>query len=501
MDENTTEKFINSKTEYLKQYLYGLCLPLIGISQREIFEMQKLDIVRTEEYFTSAEESGDYFPSLKLFVKKDRKEILYKKILHHRAFVISLKFTDALTSNQFSLLSFLLVAFFHKTPYTMNALYSADTRMAINSIAVQNALVSYLIGDDKMKNPKIYQLISLLEKWSNRTYEGKHVCFGFLIDCGTKYEKATVDPVGNFYDFLNDEYSATFTDGITSIAKIDLSGNLIEYLSTTSLNISDTMSLEEIGSPIRFSQIIVNYVKEKNIGLFLLTNGDILIAKNREIKFIKRAGKWHNFSKSVFYSILKKHCDEKDLVIAEYLYGTILDISLSHSGGLIAVVDENNEKWLDDINDKNRPLVSQLEKLNDEDFENIVKHINQLYENELEKKSGLGDFEKNNSIKDLRKRLIKKRYLMELMKKERFFTRMDRRLRSELSGLDGAMIINKEGKIIACGAIIANKAGSTGGGRGSAAKTLSVYGGYAVKVSTDGYIEVYKDEMKIYSVK
>ena len=78
---------------------------------------------------------------------------------------------------------------------------------------------------------------------------------------------------------------------------------------------------------------------------------------------------------------------------------------------------------------------------------------------------------------------------------------MDRKLRCELAGLDGATIIDKDGNVIAIGAIIQNEAGSSGGGRGAAAKKLSSFGGFSIKISTDGYIEVYASEAKIYSIK
>ena len=80
------------------------------------------------------------------------------------------------------------------------------------------------------------------------------------------------------------------------------------------------------------------------------------------------------------------------------------------------------------------------------------------------------------------------------------FDRLDRKLRSELLGLDGACIIGCNGEVQAFGAIIRNKSGSLGGGRGAAARKLSEYG-MAVKISTDGYIELYLDGNLVYSIK
>ena len=80
------------------------------------------------------------------------------------------------------------------------------------------------------------------------------------------------------------------------------------------------------------------------------------------------------------------------------------------------------------------------------------------------------------------------------------FTELDRKLRAELLGLDGACILKSDGRVQAFGAIIQNDSGSSGGGRGAAAKKLSKYG-MAVKISTDGYIDVYVAGYLVYSIK
>ena len=72
----------------------------------------------------------------------------------------------------------------------------------------------------------------------------------------------------------------------------------------------------------------------------------------------------------------------------------------------------------------------------------------------------------------------------------RKFNELDRNLRKELVAIDGATVIDSDGDIIAVGAIIKIEAGSTGGGRLAATKTLSKYG-VALKISADGSIEGY----------
>lgn len=105
------------------------------------------------------------------------------------------------------------------------------------------------------------------------------------------------------------------------------------------------------------------------------------------------------------------------------------------------------------------------------------------------------DIEENNEDIRALKRAILKRLIA-----EKSFDKLDRKLRSELLGLDGACIIGCNGKVQAFGAIIQNDSGSLGGGRGAAARKLSEYG-MAVKISTDGYIEIYVEGDLVYSIK
>jgi DNA integrity scanning protein DisA with diadenylate cyclase activity len=80
------------------------------------------------------------------------------------------------------------------------------------------------------------------------------------------------------------------------------------------------------------------------------------------------------------------------------------------------------------------------------------------------------------------------------------FSNLDRKLRTELVSMDGACILDLAGNICAAGAIIKNDSGSSEGGRGAAAKKLSEFG-IAIKISTDGYIEIYRDREIVFSIK
>lgn len=157
----------------------------------------------------------------------------------------------------------------------------------------------------------------------------------------------------------------------------------------------------------------------------------------------------------------------------------MLDVSFSHTGGIISVVSD-----IDKIVTEDQILSVSDYLLNgkkDEEIENELRENGETRENEI------------------RKRILKRGVIKDFIG-ERDFMHLDRKLRCELISLDGACILNKQGKICSCGAIIKNDSGSSGGGRGAASKKLSAYG-FSIKISTDGYIELYIDRELKYAIK
>ena len=108
---------------------------------------------------------------------------------------------------------------------------------------------------------------------------------------------------------------------------------------------------DDVRLPIRFAPIIYQNVKEDKVGVFLLTNGDIIIAQKQKISFVRRNGRWLNFSSKAFYDIIKDYAKVDSSIgkLLNGIYCSCLDISFAHSGGLIAVVDEENKEWKNDL--------------------------------------------------------------------------------------------------------------------------------------------------------
>lgn len=333
---------------------------------------------------------------------------------------------------------------------------------------LQKSLLNWFSGN----KINLLELIEKLEYWKEKTYEGKKVPFAFLIDANRN------DGNFPFMDFLEEEYSATFSDGITSIIELDSNLKFLSLKSITDKSVNIVYNLNNV--PYRFSQIIETFTKGK-IAIFLLVNGDIVLVKNCEILLVKREGKWLNFNKEVFKSIIAAELMQQDTIFFNLLneiYLSSLDVSFAHSGGIIACV-----------NKENIPLLIQPQK----DGTSILNK----YDNLLP--SNVIPTPKTFDNQEMKKRFLKRNFLLNIIKETNFLL-IDRKVRSELISMDGATIIDFDGNIVSIGAIIQNDSGSYGGGRGAAANKLSKFG-FAIKISTDGYVEVYINGRIKYRIK
>ncbi len=307
---------------------------------------------------------------------------------------------------------------------------------------------------------------------------------GFIVNPSTT--KQAMLSFDELQFFLEDDSSAVLSDCIHSVMEIDKNCNLINYLSVTK-NVAQIEACELNNNvPLRFLHTVQRFVPEKSgsigsdkVGIFLLNNGDILIVKNGATKFVKRNLRWLSMNNTSFIASLgfdKQETDKNFENLLANIYASVLDVSFSHSGGLIAIVE---------------PI-----KISELINKNVLNPYNNL---RVAKKIALQESSSRGFDKPKKEQKIRRKLLTKLLKNTTF-SDTDRKLRGELIALDGACIVGTDGKIYACGAIIQNDSGSSTGGRSSAAKKLSQYG-VAIKISTDGYIEVYKENSLVYSIK
>ena len=354
--------------------------------------------------------------------------------------------------------------------------------------AIQYSICQWICGFHKVSYVKIESLLDILEDWAKKTYEGKKISFSIIVD-------PTLNPVDDndtFLNFLDDEYSAMLTDCITSSFLIDTSGSLRDYLSTIEISKRNVPFVEKYqlinNLPIRFASLMQKHVTGERVGVFLLSNGDIVLAKKQRIRFIKRNNHWLNFSYDAFKNSLSSF-KIKDKLISE-IFSTAIDVSLAHSGGIIAY--QKNDKFY------------AGEKTIIHEFDVIYREMTEqeLVQSLLDENS---DMSRDQAESEAKKRLIKKSIIRKMIDysddyKHIPFIKIERKLRSDLAALDGAFVIDSKGSVVSIGTIIESEKGSSGGGRSAAAKRLSD-NGFAIKISTDGYIEVFVIKKKVYAIK
>lgn len=307
----------------------------------------------------------------------------------------------------------------------------------------------------------LHTIISRMIEWSSKTYEGKSVPFGIVID----FKKAAADDAADYLHFLENDSSAVFTDGIFTGILLDKRGKVLSFLTRNTA--SPQMEADkEIFVPYQFEDIAQHCVDE-TIGIIVLTNGEILLIKNREVCFAKRGRRWISFSNSRIYSILREYFllggfEDEKLIRRniQAVYCTLLDVSFAHTGGCLALV-----------------LPDKIDKIND-----VIKDRIDLFAAGAVP-SGMSS-ESKEKIEVLTYLLSYPQHTM------RSFFEIEKPLRKEILSLDGATVVSLNGDFYCAGSIVSVPGGSSGGGRTAATKKLAQYG-VGIKISEDGYIEAY----------
>lgn len=424
-------------------------------------------------------------------------------------YIFSLKCAQVIPEDNIRLARLILQRFFETAEHKRtgsgrnNTYYSGVQRDAIHGMAIQKGICDWIawvprdVTSPRVKERKARQveiLFNKLEKWAVKTYEGKKVTFGFIINPDISTDPDTT--YGTWLEFLDDDYSAVLTDCIHTVIELDGECNFLKYHSISTGNNIPSCQLCNT-SPLRFSHVIQKYVVDKKVGVFLLNNGDIILAKKQAVCFVKRNLQWLNLSYEAFRSSLDAYvcnsgmtANRENESLFTNIFASVLDVSFSHMGGIISVV--GGESWENAINGNNVVLDSCDNLLN-------LEPDTSLMEKKLAEFEDLPLIEYKKKKRELVKR-IQKRNIIKTITENKNFIELDRKLRSEFVALDGACILDPFGRVHSFGAIIQNDSGSSGGGRGAAAKKLSQYG-FAVKISTDGYVELYVSGEKVYEIK
>ena len=331
-----------------------------------------------------------------------------------------------------------------------------EQRQALTQeIQSKHKRVYQLISREGVTEKTLYSILTQIEAWAAKTYEGQKKTFGIVLCTDTfPADVATFD----YVDFLKSDYSATINDGIYSAVELYADGTFKEHLTINSSICDQSPSI-----PYPFGGF-ANLCTAEKIGILLTDSGDILIINDKKLCYTKHNGHWlRSMADKVIDKIASVLCLDKRQK-AEAIYQAIVDVSYSRGGACIGII-------------KDTALPERL--------------------NEMIKAGLLSNAESNNKLLAL-KTMISTVDHSELRQKS--FFELDRSLRRELLELDGAMVLNSDGEIYVIGTIIKlDGSGSDGGGRTAAALQLSEFG-LAIKVSQDGYVQLFKNRDTILEI-
>lgn len=302
------------------------------------------------------------------------------------------------------------------------------------------------VKDEIIAQQSIYKILNQIEVWASKTYEGQRRTFG-IIFC--KNERPNAEPLFSYIDFLKSDYSATINDGIYSAAELYADGSFKAYIPISYVNSEGFPSI-----PYPFTGF-AELCTEGKIGVLLTASGDILLISNKKLVYTRHNGFWLRSNADKAIEQLKAELGENNETLISTIYQTITDLSYSRGGACIGIVD--GDVLPDDLKRMIETGILSAEPLD----------------------------KKRSALKDL--------ICHEDNQSPKTFYELDRHLRRELLELDGAMVFSKSGLIHVIGTIIKlNGIGNDGGGRTAAAMQLSEYG-LSIKISQDGYVQLFKN--------
>ncbi len=325
----------------------------------------------------------------------------------------------------------------------------------------------------------LLDIFDFMKMWGRRTYEGQKIRFGFIIS----HQKAPkgINPNMHIRNALSFDFSALISDGRNTCIELSSDGYIIGYT-----GVPPKLSAQDLYAPFDYLGI-AKLSFGNRIGVALEGNGDILIFHDRNLIFAKRNGEWIRFSHEEIVYRLSDRLQDTSLETRRAIYISAIDTSFARTGGAVVHVSKGEEENILKHIDINDLMIEEyyLAKCN--------QHI------QLSFFSSIGDDTTNivpyeEFLRD--ERCVKTANLRRMIAGRKFYE-LPRKLRQEIMSIDGATIIDSQGRIMAAGAIIMIEAGSTGGGRLAATKTLARYG-VAMKISADGGIQGFKmDKVKL----
>lgn len=298
----------------------------------------------------------------------------------------------------------------------------------------QRRIVARAIGLPNLE-PLVLSGIDQLANWGAKLYEGAPIAASIGFSDNTQ-RRGTVK-IG---EIAAQDFGAVMGNGYDTLMEFDFQGRFVSH---------DALEFDsDLPSFCPLRQAAISgwtTTGEDRIALSLNRLGEILAFRKGQLLFARRSGRWHFLTHDPVISQMAIPRGDRSIRLA--IYETCLDASFARTGACIGVIaGAHTDEW--------QRLVAE--------------------EDQLQNKGS-----------------VKTRAISKMIR-GRKFNQLDRRLRQELSAVDGATVLSHKGELLAVGAILRITGGSTGGGRLAAAKALSRLG-LGIKVSQDGGISGFRE--------
>ncbi|MCC6428905.1 MAG: hypothetical protein IT435_19050 [Phycisphaerales bacterium] len=292
------------------------------------------------------------------------------------------------------------------------------------SAAVRQTIVTSL---DYPSEALLLRVLTEFESLASQTYEGHRIAAAIGLDDTPRTSGVKLETI------WGEDFGKVLTGSIETMITVSPEGYIDQFRTLyTDSNLPQAP---------HYARTIAQWCVGKRLAVTLNRNGEILIFKENSLVFAWRRGRWRHFAHP---PILQQMRTVNDKALRACIYETCLDVSFGRSGGCIGVVLDKHKPLLKDIVNK----ADRIQKGDSRKAQVITQFLDQTEHNRL-------------------------------------FTKLPRRLRQAMAAIDGALVLNHKGEVLAVGAIVKVESGSDAGARKAAARALARMG-FGVKISADG---------------
>ncbi len=289
----------------------------------------------------------------------------------------------------------------------------------------------------------LLDILETMVDWSGQSYEGRRIAFAIGVENDARTGGSNV----SFREAMGGDYLKVLTSSRDTLLVCGPMGGILRHESlfepdAKTLDVLDDTE-HNLYAPIMYLPI-ARWAASKRYAAVLNAEGEILLFKDGSLLFARRRGKWFFFTHSAYIAGLSSGKGHTPAV-NKALYQTMLDVSFARTGGCLGLW--HGERYRD-----NR-IIAAADRLDTPGYPGL-SHKNRFFRRVID---------------------------------GRPFYALNRKLRMELAGVDGATVLLSSGEILTVGAILKIEGGSAGGGRTAAAMELAKRG-IGVKISNDGAV-------------